>query len=370
MVNRVLYINRHSLGGAGKAGSAIVRIFRDLGFVVDTLSGDKTSKFILLVYRMLAKLKFNSEIFNYSQIPIFRQHNLTGYGIVILNWFGDGIFDIRVLRGFKGRIFVVVHDLYPFTGGCHYSNLCDDFLIGCTSCPKARFALSKGLISWECKVKRDILNRDNVVFVYPSNSFRTRLAPVYDLAGHLNIKNVLEFEASGNIARVADKKRPLRFVFGASDLSDPRKGMKVLSSVLENLLQSSLNVEFVSFGNNPLSLPGIRHLGVLKEIEMVSLFKSADYLIFPSLEENYSYVVLESLICGCPVIAFDIGGNSEMITHGKNGYIIEPSILEKFLYRLIRNHDILIFETGEIKSNHSYIEIKERWKEILEETLL
>jgi len=35
-------------------------------------------------------------------------------------------------------------------------------------------------------------------------------------------------------------------------------------------------------------------------------------------------MIMESLACGTPVVAFDIGGNPDMITHKKNGYLANP----------------------------------------------
>lgn len=43
--------------------------------------------------------------------------------------------------------------------------------------------------------------------------------------------------------------------------------------------------------------------------------------VAPSLAENLSNVIMESLACGTPVVAFDIGGNGDMITHKHNGYL-------------------------------------------------
>ena len=37
-----------------------------------------------------------------------------------------------------------------------------------------------------------------------------------------------------------------------------------------------------------------------------------------------SNVLLEALACGTPVVAFDLGGNSDMIENQKNGYLAQP----------------------------------------------
>jgi glycosyltransferase involved in cell wall biosynthesis len=53
--------------------------------------------------------------------------------------------------------------------------------------------------------------------------------------------------------------------------------------------------------------------------------------------------VMESLSCGVPVAAFNIGGMPDMIEHKKNGYLAEPySIgdLAEGIYRLISDKSI------------------------------
>ena len=46
-------------------------------------------------------------------------------------------------------------------------------------------------------------------------------------------------------------------------------------------------------------------------------------MVVPSLTENLSYAIMESLSCGTPVVAFNIGGNSDMVEHKQNGYLAQ-----------------------------------------------
>ena len=54
------------------------------------------------------------------------------------------------------------------------------------------------------------------------------------------------------------------------------------------------------------------------------LYNSVDVMVVPSLQENLSNAIMEILSCGVPVVAFDIGGNKDMVTHMKNGYLATP----------------------------------------------
>lgn len=54
------------------------------------------------------------------------------------------------------------------------------------------------------------------------------------------------------------------------------------------------------------------------------LLASKDVFVAPSIEENLANTVLESLACGTPAIAFNIGGMPDAIGHKINGYLARP----------------------------------------------
>ena len=45
-------------------------------------------------------------------------------------------------------------------------------------------------------------------------------------------------------------------------------------------------------------------------------------------------MVVEALACGVPVIAYNRGGPSEIIQHGKTGYLAEPDDRKNMLFYL------------------------------------
>ena len=60
------------------------------------------------------------------------------------------------------------------------------------------------------------------------------------------------------------------------------------------------------------------------DLSLALLYSAVDVFVAPSIEENFAGTVFESLSCGTPVVAFDIGGMPDMITHRQNGYLAEP----------------------------------------------
>ena len=52
-------------------------------------------------------------------------------------------------------------------------------------------------------------------------------------------------------------------------------------------------------------------------------YQGAHCLVHPSSQEGLPNTLLEAMACGLPVIASNIGGNNELVTHGHNGFLFE-----------------------------------------------
>jgi len=121
-------------------------------------------------------------------------------------------------------------------------------------------------------------------------------------------------------------------LFGAVDsTSNPRKGFDLLLRALNRLEKElSANSELVVFGaSSPeegSALPLSAHyLGSFSDdVALALLYSAADVFVAPSREDNLPLTVQESLACGTPVVAFDIGGMEDMIEHQSNGYLAKP----------------------------------------------
>ena len=63
-------------------------------------------------------------------------------------------------------------------------------------------------------------------------------------------------------------------------------------------------------------------------------------MITPSLQENLSNAIMECMSCGTPVVAFDVGGNADMISHKENGYLaynMDPESLSSGMQWVLEN---------------------------------
>jgi N-acetyl-alpha-D-glucosaminyl L-malate synthase BshA len=51
---------------------------------------------------------------------------------------------------------------------------------------------------------------------------------------------------------------------------------------------------------------------------------AADLFLLPSDNESFGLAALEAMACEVPVIASNVGGLPEVVTHGEDGYLVEP----------------------------------------------
>jgi glycosyltransferase involved in cell wall biosynthesis len=78
----------------------------------------------------------------------------------------------------------------------------------------------------------------------------------------------------------------------------------------------------------PAVVDAIDCLGELGQADIGQLRRKALLTVAPSRYDNFPYTVLESLSLGCPTIASDAGGASEMITSGVNGWLFESGSVD------------------------------------------
>ena len=67
-----------------------------------------------------------------------------------------------------------------------------------------------------------------------------------------------------------------------------------------------------------------RELGRLDEVGMAVAYAAADVYVHPAIAENLPNAVVESIACGTPVVAFDVGGIPDAVRHLETGYLARP----------------------------------------------
>ncbi len=296
-----------------------------------------------LPYERNASVRFAFSPAN-TGIDISRHPLVQEADIIHLHWVNQGFLSLETLGQLLacGKPIVwTQHDMWSFTGGCHYAGTCLEFLEFCSYCPFLKKPGKKDLSAQLFAKKRRIYNAAPLSIVTCSKWLRT-LSQESKLLRRKNFHNIPnpidtnfyaprnKQEARQRLNLPADKKLVL---FGAANVNDPRKGMRyfieALSILGENFPVVNENTELVVFGKMndetiklfPFKTHSFKF--VSNPDTLVDLYCAADCYVLPSLQDNLPNTVMESLACGTPVVGFSIGGVPEMVTHQQSGYLAE-----------------------------------------------
>ena len=134
------------------------------------------------------------------------------------------------------------------------------------------------------------------------------------------------FDRSLPAASRADARRRLGLpsnAFVALYVGDPRKGLRVAVQALDLAERVHLLVLSRSAsGSSPLSS---RVLWAPSGFSLAEAHAAADVLLHPSIYDTFGLVVAEAMAHGLPVIVSREAGVSELIEHGRSGWVLEQN---------------------------------------------
>lgn len=142
-----------------------------------------------------------------------------------------------------------------------------------------------------------------------------------------------------SLGRLSSEKRIISFIQIIKEISRIKPEIKVAIAGKgpdKNKIKEKIND--LGLKNN------IDMVGFVKEHELVQFYNSGKVFILCSETEGFPRTVVESMACGVPCIASNVGDMEDSIKDGVNGYLINDyfdnnQFVEKALY-LLNNFDI------------------------------
>ena len=254
-----------------------------------------------------------------------------------LHWIGGFIDPLPLFQNTQQPVVWTLHDMNPFTGGCHYNVGCRRYESSCGQCPQLGSSkegdLSREVWNYKQAAYQQAIESGRLQIVAPSEwlASEARSSTLFgDASVHVipygldhNTFRPRDTEGTRNALSIPSDHRILLFV--ADSTRNYRKGFDCLQEALSGFDQD--NVTLVSIGSNEpeveASTPHI-HLGQISSDTLLSVFYSlADLFVIPSRQDNLPNTVLESMACGTPVVGFDTGGIPDMVRPGKTGWLAE-----------------------------------------------
>ncbi|VUX46340.1 conserved hypothetical protein [Candidatus Defluviicoccus seviourii] len=114
-----------------------------------------------------------------------------------------------------------------------------------------------------------------------------------------------------------------------------------------------------------ISEPRVQHLMAGYD-EMPSVLARSDIVVIPSLgSEGTTFSAVEAMAMGCCVVATNVGGLTNIIIDGYNGFLVNPdveSLVEKLTF-LLSNRSVMISVGAQAREIYRHALSFERWRE-------
>ncbi|MDP8230012.1 MAG: glycosyltransferase family 4 protein [Candidatus Gorgyraea atricola] len=192
---------------------------------------------------------------------------------------------------------------------------------------------------------KDILRKVDL-FIAPSRFLRNKF-----IEFGVSPQKIVYCDNGMDLSLFADNEKTgsSRIRFGFIGTFIPSKGLHILIKAFNRIRAGKATLRI--YGKSPMNNgifnyyhkikimtrrnKNIRFMGAFDKSEVSKIFKEIDVLVFPSLwEENSPLVLHEAMLTGTPVIVSDIGGVSELVKNGKDGLFFDAGDVDSLYCKM------------------------------------
>lgn len=294
----------------------------------------------------------NSVLHSTARMPTLalRRVKQIGPDVVLLHWLGSRTMSIsqigRLLGGCRPVAWRLA-DTWAFCGAEHYPRDVFDTRFADGYQPMTRHGEERGLDvnrrTWARKQKHwtqsaSLIAPSHWIADQARQSALMRTWPVHV------VPTPMDTEWWGGLSRSDARQRlglprDARIVLFCVDrpVPDPRKGLDLLESALARLRErvpaSDDSLVVLAFGDpvgaRRLNVASLRSLGRLDDEGLRLYYTAADVVVVPSRQDNLPQTAIEPIACGTPVVAFNVGGLSDIIEDSVNGRLASAFSIEE-----------------------------------------
>lgn len=267
-------------------------------------------------------------------------------------WFlnAENLYELNKITG--APIYWYLMDPAAITGGCHYFWECNNYLTGCGKCPGLNSNNKDDQSAINFRFKQKFTDKTDINIITGTS---------YDLK---QTKESLMFKdkpihkvflpVDHNVFKPCDKKvvrntlglphdKKILF-FGAAYLPEDRKGMKLLTKALKIVKQNyKKNDVFlviagkgIEFIEDELEFD-YKYVGNLQNNEeLASAFQASDFFICPSIQDAGPFMINQSIMCGTPVVSFEIGVALDLIIPNETGFLAAKGSIKDLAIAILK----------------------------------
>lgn len=371
---KILHINTYLSSGAGNAMLRLHNGLLDNGIDSKILTlGDKNKKDIynymdaskkgwlknpikkfklkidhIRKNKLLKNKKYTPEIFTlpFSSFNVSIENLIKESDIINLHWIANFIDYKSFFKKIEKPVVWTLHDMNPFTGGCHYSFDCNKYINNCETCFQLQGISQRNLSELVLKEKYHALKNQNITTVTLSDwlTHCVKKSFVFSNTKNRHIPNGLSDKYFHYIEKNQARTKlglsnDYKYILFVSDsIYNYRKGVKYIIDASKNMEE---NVRFLLVGKGIFEKENFINFGVINdEKKLAQIYAAADLFVIPSRADNLPNTVLESLFCGTPVVGFNVGGIKDMVKENINGNLTDEISTRSLLKTIIKAMNI------------------------------
>ena len=363
---KALHITAADHGGAGRAAQKLHLRLREAGVdsrmcVFDRRTDDhwtiqlKTPSRLFGLRRFTSKALYkvishqdyhfqNQEITpNVSAVDLLAQVRFSP-DIVIVHYLSNFLScqDIlKLQRISEAPVIWNLLDMGGFTGGCHYAWSCRRYEGPCGCCPALRFPaeadVSAGMLARKYEAMKEIeltvVAGSTFLGQQASRSTVFRQRDIHTILIGVDSETFRQRERNEARALLGLPKDKRTILFGAQSSRNRRKGSEWLVRALLELAQRGAidpaSIQLISIGDVDRSAEladagySQERLGPISdESRLVLAYQAADVYACPSVQDSGPMMINESMMCGTPVVAFEMGVAMDLVVEHETGYMV------------------------------------------------
>ncbi len=272
-----------------------------------------------------------------------REINASSADIVHLHWVTDGFMTVETIGAIRKPIVWSLCDAWAFSGAEHYATVQTEIRAqqGYSAANRPPVDSGVDIDRWTWSRKKKLWKKP--MHLVPASTWLTTATEQSALMGgwpttripHIVNTDIFSPRDQGKARTLfgIPSDRAVLLFLASGGINDRRKGWDLLAKALLEL-DSSSPLTIVNVGPQPTqsekesisSQSGHRFIFFGEahgDDQLADLYSSADVTVVPSREDNMPITAMESQSCGTPVVAFDIGGLPDIVTHKQNGYLAQ-----------------------------------------------
>lgn len=271
-------------------------------------------------------------------LPLDRHPVVRAADVVVLTWVNQGLISLGTIQKIAREkpVVWIMHDLWPVTGVCHHAGTCTGYTGTCRDCPMLWPRGCNSLAARVLAAKRETARECGIHFVAVSSwlgdkASRSTIAAQSARSVIPNPFPVERYAAAPAFSRT-DLGLPTDgkiVMMAAARLDDDIKGFPLAIEALNRLdtgATGKVTALFAGDLRDPHLLDSLRlpyvHTGpVTDPARMHSLYCAADVVISSSHYETLPTTLIEGQAAGAVPVAFDSGGQRDIIEHGVTGWL-------------------------------------------------